>query len=252
MTGVIFIIILVVVIFLARQVYKNGRRNALLRMFQEIHLEESGERDLLETVTTPDRGTRSERETVLRLLEYGIPSATVFHDLYVKRYYGGFTQIDLAVATTAGIIVFEVKDYSGWIFGRGYQSQWTQVLAYGREKYRFYNPIMQNNRHIEELRKQCRQFESIPFFSVVVFYGDCDLKGISFVPEGTFVVKPSRLFDVVDIIRNYAPANYTDKSEVLRVLSQAVRNGDNPDVRVRHIRNVNDMLGKERILELKT
>ena len=64
---------------------------------------------------------------------------------------------------------FEVKDYNGWIFGSGYNSQWTQVLAYGNSRYRFYNPIMQNSKHISDLKKQLRQFETIPFYSIIVF-----------------------------------------------------------------------------------
>lgn len=58
------------------------------------------------------------------------------------------SQIDVVVATNVGIIVFEVKDYSGWIYGNGNQQKWTQVLSHGREKYRFYNPILQNRSHI--------------------------------------------------------------------------------------------------------
>jgi hypothetical protein len=102
------------------------------------------DKKLLETVTKLSRGTSTERNLVLRLLKHGIPAQTIFHDLYVKKYNGGFSQIDLVVATKVGIIVFEVKDFSGWILGKGYQTQWTKVLAYGKRKYRFYNPIMQN------------------------------------------------------------------------------------------------------------
>ena len=106
------------------------------------------DRKLLKTATKPNRGTWSERDLVLKLLKYGIPAEAIFHDLYLPKYNATFSQIDLVVVTEVGIIVFEVKDYSGWIFGNGRYSQWTQVLAYGKEKYRFYNPIMQNNKHI--------------------------------------------------------------------------------------------------------
>lgn len=98
---------------------------------------------------------------LLRLLKYGIPAQTIFHDLYLKKYNGDFSQIDLVVITEVGIIVFEVKDYSGWIFGSGNQSQWTKVLAYGKQKYRFYNPIMQNNEHLGELRKKLKYFDNV-------------------------------------------------------------------------------------------
>ena len=158
------------------------------------------DKKLLETVTKVSRGTRTERNLVLRLLRRGIPAQTIFHDLYVKKYNDGFSQIDLVVATKVGIIVFEVKDFSGWIFGKGHQTQWTKVLAYGKRKYRFYNPIMQNNKHIEDLKKQLNQI-NVPFYSIVVFYGNCVLKDISFVPNGTFLVKSQRALEVVKILR---------------------------------------------------
>jgi hypothetical protein len=95
------------------------------------------EQQLLATVTESHRGTKSERTLVLQLLHSGIPSQTIFHDLYLKKYNGRYCQIDLVVPTKVGILVFEVKDYSGWIFGTGYKPKWTQVLAYGNEKYIF-------------------------------------------------------------------------------------------------------------------
>ena len=203
----------------------------------------------LENVTKLDSGTSAERNLVLKLLRYGIPAQTIFHDLYVKKQNGYFSQIDLVVATTAGIVVFEVKDYSGWIFGTGYQSQWTQVLAYGKQKYRFYNPIMQNNKHIADLRKKSKQFESIPFYSVVVFDGDCELRDISFVPEGTFVVREERVLEVMRIIQAKVPAPYTDKHEVIRVLREAVENGTHKGTEKQHIEKVTDMLGRHRVFD---
>lgn len=206
------------------------------------------DKKLLGKVTKSNRGTRTERDLVLKLLKHGIPAQAIFHDLYIKKSDGEFSQIDLVVAAKQGIIVFEVKDYSGWIFGNGKYREWTQVLAYGQEKYRFYNPIMQNNRHAAEIRKKHRQFENVPFYSVVVFYGDCVLKDINFVPEGTFIVKSERVLEVLDIIlskNEFAP--YTDKFEVVRVLKEAVSNGNSKAIQSQHIENIKDMLGKQRI-----
>ncbi len=206
------------------------------------------DKKLLEIVTKSNRGTRTERDLVLKLLKHGIPAQAIFHDLYLKKPDGEFLQIDLVVAAKTGIIVFEVKDYSGWIFGNGKYREWTQVLAHGHEKYRFYNPIMQNNRHTDEIRKKLKQFENVPFYSVVVFYGDCVLKDINFVPDGTFIVKSARVLEVLDIIMNKNKlAPYTDKFEVVKVLKEAVYNGNSKTIQTQHIENVKDMLGKHRI-----
>jgi len=202
---------------------------------------------LLRTVTKSNRGTPSERNLVLKLLKNGIPAETIFHDLYLQKHNGTFSQIDLVVATKVGIIVFEVKDYSGWIFGNGNYSHWTQVLAYGKQKYRFYNPIKQNNSKVQALRKR---IGNVPFYSVVVFYGDCVLKEIDFVPAGTFLVKSNRVLEVMRmIINNNESAQYASKNEVVRILKEAVTNGENKEIQNRHIDNINDMLGKDRIFE---
>ena len=102
------------------------------------------ERELIEQVTPITRGEWSERRVVLKLLKAGITPKAIFHDLYIQKPNGTYTQVDVAVATKVGLIVFEVKDYSGWIFGNEHQKYWTQLLAYGKEKHRFYNPVMQN------------------------------------------------------------------------------------------------------------
>jgi hypothetical protein len=247
---VIYGVILVVVgiLFIHRKIKERRYKRALELEF--IREKEEQERNLFYSVTNPNRGTQAERELVWRLLKGGVPAQTIFHDLYVRKPNGRFSQVDLVVPTKAGIIVFEVKDYSGWIFGKGHQEQWTQVLAYGREKYRFYNPIMQNQRHIEELRKQLRQFEKIPFFSIIVFDGYCELRDISFIPHGTFIVKPRRVMEVLNIIiKDNPPVAYADKMEIAEMLRSAVQNGGNMAIQSQHTENVKDMLGKERIFD---
>jgi hypothetical protein len=205
---------------------------------------------LLKTVTETSRGTWSERDLVLKLLKYGIPAQRIFHDLYVKKRKGDFSQIDLLAITDVGIIVFEVKDYKGWIFGKGNDTMWTQVLAYGKEKYRFYNPIIQNNNHIAALKKQLDQYKDIPYYSIVVFYGDCKFKDVSFVPNGTYLVKSRRIKKVMKtILSGNNTVQYYDEKEISQVLKDAVVNGRNKDTQTQHIVNIKDMLGTDRIFE---
>ena len=205
---------------------------------------------VVKTVTQFTRGTRSERALVLTLLRSGLPADTIFHDLYVKKEDGNFSQIDLVTVTDVGIIVFEVKDYSGWLYGTGKQQQWTQVLAYGKQKYRFYNPIMQNNRHISSLRKKLTGHAYLPFFSIVVFYGDCEFKEMSFVPAGTFLTKSNKVLDVLKIIfKENKIVNYNSKEDILQTLKEAVANGEITENQVLHTENIKNMLGKHRIFE---
>ncbi len=206
------------------------------------------DRRLLETVTSVHRGTWSERNMVLKLLKNNIHQKAIFHDLYLEKTPGKFSQIDIVVATKVGLIVFEVKDYSGWIFGKGNQRNWTQVLSYGRIRLPFYNPIMQNKSHIEALRKKSNQFKNIPIYSVIVFYGNCQLRDVSIIPENTFIVYPGGILKVLNLITEQnEPANYTDKYEIINVLQQAVYNGDNPETQYKHAENIRNMRGINRV-----
>ena len=184
------LIIIIAVVSLA--IYKMWRNAIITKQNKE----------LIQSVTSLSRGTASERHLILTLLKSGIHPQAIFHDLYITRNDGKFSQIDLVVATKVGIIVFEVKDFSGWIYGKGNQAKWTQVLAYGNEKYRFYNPIMQNNTHIKQLRQKLK--ENVPFYSVVAFYGDSELQDISFIPRDTYVTKWYRVVDVVKRINSFS------------------------------------------------
>lgn len=123
----------------------------ILWIAYQIYLKRK-EQKLIEQVTPITRGEKSERKVILSLLKEGINPKAIFHDLYIQKPNREYTQIDVAVATKAGIIVLEVKDYSGWIFGNEHQKYWTQILAFGKEKHRFYNPVMQNYGHIQAIR----------------------------------------------------------------------------------------------------
>ncbi|MEO6132925.1 MAG: NERD domain-containing protein [Saprospiraceae bacterium] len=208
------------------------------------------DKQLLESVTSKRRGTKSERDLVLKLLKYGISEQYIFHDLYVEKKKNEFSQTDLVVVTKVGILVIEVKDYSGWIFGAWNQQQWTKVLAYGKQKFQFYNPIMQNTKHIAELERHLNKFGIIPFYSIVVFYGNCEFKNINFVPQGTYIVKAKRALEVVSIIlRDNSLYRYSNENEVIRVLREAVTNGADKKNQIQHIENINEMLGTNRIFE---
>ena len=200
-------------------------------------LDEYKKREIISTVTPLSRGERSEQDLIYRLIKAGIPASTIFHDLYIptKR---GYTQIDIVVPTNVGIFVFEVKDYSGWIFGNGTSDKWTQVLAYGQEKHQFYNPIKQNAKHIEALCNTSAQLQNVPIYSIVVFYGSCEIRALTDVPTDCWVCYDN---DVVRIVKNIiarsTPAPYTDKWEVMRILKDGVESGNDEAIKSVHLQN---------------
>ena len=207
-------------------------------------------KETLHQVTTEDRGTDFERDLVVFLLRSGISPKVLFHDLYVSLPDGTYSQIDLVVVTSEGIIVIEVKDYSGWIYGTGNQKKWTQVLAYGREKHQFYNPILQNTNHINALKKQSFQFSQLPYYSVIVFSNHCELKDLSYIPKNTFITKGNRILEVINHIKENNPkANYSNKYEIVDILQKAVSNGISKETQEQHIENIQDMLGTDRVFD---
>ena len=198
-------------------------------------------------VTTKQRGNKSERHLVYKLVKNNFHHKAIFHDLYLNTSANKYAQIDIVVATKVGLIVIEVKDYSGWLFGKGHQEKWTQILNYGKAKYRFYNPILQNKNHIEHLKRKLPK-ENIPIFSVVVFYGNCMLKDIDYIPKNTFLATSNKaIYLIKKIIKENEPATYKNKHEIVRVLKAAVNNGDSKDIQQQHVQNIKEKLGKHRI-----
>lgn len=242
-----FIAILIVVIIIIAIVRKSRKNDTEYNASGWVS---NSYYETLHEVTTENRGTDFERDLVVYLQRNGVSPKAIFHDLYVPSNNGKYSQIDLVVVVSEGIIVIEVKDYQGWIFGTGNQQKWTQVLAYGREKYRFYNPILQNTNHINALKRQSLQFSKLPYFSVIVFSNHCELKELSIIPKDTFVTKGNRIIDVINHIKeSYPKANYTDKHEVVNILQKAVDNGISMDTQKQHIEDIHDMLGTDRIFD---
>lgn len=190
-------------------------------------------REQVQSVTSLDRGTWSERDLIPQLLnKCGIDQRAIYHDLYIRKENGTYTQIDLAVPMPQGIIVFEVKDYSGWIFGNGNSKYWMQILAFGEEKHQFYNPIWQNRTHITALRKLLPNNPDVPIFNIVVFYGNSEFKDLEYDTTGRVrVIYNTQVVELIKHIKNLPPAEYGNKREVANVLAEGVRNGRDPEIR---------------------
>ena len=166
-------------------------------------------------------GNLAEQELISDLKNYGIDSKAIFHNLYVRKSNGKYAQID-------------VKNYSGWIYGSEQQKYWTQVLAYGKYKYKLYNPIMQNAEHIRALRQNLPQNPSIPIYSIVVFYGSAKLKNISCSSHDTYLIYSNSICDVLQSIKKKPLIKDFNKEEVCDVLNKASKNSKNPFIVASH------------------
>ena len=197
--------------------------------------QEREKRKIIGSVTSLSRGEWSEQDLIYRLVKAGVPKSAIFHDLYIPNG-NGHTQVDLIVTTDVGIFVFEVKDYSGWIFGNGDHTKWTQVLARGQVKHQFYNPIKQNEGHIVALRHATKQLQNIPIYSMIVFYGDCRLKNINHIPDNCQVLYPESVTRYMKhTLQRATPIVYQDREEVMQILKSGVENGANTAIREAHL-----------------
>lgn len=136
---------------------------------------------------------------------------------------GKTTEVDLLLIHEKGLFVFEVKNYSGFIFGDLEQLKWTQRLQNGK-RYSFYNPIRQNKTHIQALAEYLGLQEE-DFFSYIVFSERCTLKK---VPENQERMAILRRVHLLKHLRKYlkkATTIYTkEEIESLAQKLQAVIN----------------------------
>lgn len=99
----------------------------------------------------------------------------VFNDLHLA-HNGYTTQIDHLVLSIYGVFVIETKNYKGWIFGNEKSTYWTQTI-YGTRN-RMYNPILQNWKHVNFLKRLSPELKSATYFPIVVFTGSGELREI--------------------------------------------------------------------------
>ncbi len=76
----------------------------------------------------------------------------VLTNIYLDNINTEKTEIDLLAISNKGIYIFEMKNYSGYIYGSSKDKNWTQVLNKWT-KNKFYNPLKQNYAHTQAVIK---------------------------------------------------------------------------------------------------
>ena len=109
---------------------------------------------------------------------------------------GTHCEIDIVWIHETGIYVFESKNISGNIYGDENSNQWNQIFR--NHKKQFYNPIFQNNGHINALKRILGNAYS--YYSIIVFSERCELKEV-----------PSNTYSRIIIKRNYLRSKLTEK-----------------------------------------
>ncbi len=106
----------------------------------------------------------------------------IINDLIIKTDDNGTlrtSRIDHIVINERGVFVIDAKDYSGNIYGKESDVEWTQVYNFGKSIHKLYNPVMKNRAHLYIVNSVLpSELSEVPLTSAVVFAGG-KIKGIN-------------------------------------------------------------------------
>ena len=153
----------------------------------------------------------------------------VINNLVIKTDDGKTSQIDHVCINPNGVFVIETKNYSGRIYGKENQLEWTQVLNYGKTKNHFYNPIKQNRTHVYRIAQILPK--GTPIDSAVVFVQG----NVGFI-ESSGVYTLSGLKTLIQI-----PMRGFSQEEMENFYHLLLNANDESVTRSEHIRNIADL-----------
>lgn len=129
----------------------------------------------------------------------------VYPNLYLENVNTDHTEIDVVALSKHGVYVFEMKNYSGWIYGSEKNEQWTQTFN-RFSKFRFYNPLRQNYGHTKAVERYLNLNDEGDTIPVVVFSNRSKLKEVD-------VGSDKAIFHLKEV-RKYIKKNFKNHSEV--------------------------------------
>jgi predicted RNA-binding Zn-ribbon protein involved in translation (DUF1610 family) len=147
---------------------------------------------------------------------------------FMTEINGKSCQIDHLIVSPYGLFVIETKNYSGWIFA-GDNDYWTQINY--KRKNKFYNPIKQNNGHVNVLKHHLKRYSDIKYIPIVVFSSEAKFK--TEVPTNVIYYH-----ELVGMIKSYSIKNIeeTELNEIFEILLQI--NEKYNHAKSNHVRNV--------------
>lgn len=139
-------------------------------LFYKSNYKEKTGKSYLKTIL--NKGNRGEYLLFRKLTPmFGVEN--VFVNIYLKTSNNRYTEIDVVAIGRSTIFVFEMKNYSGRIYGSKNGSNWTQTFN-KNSKYPFYNPLKQNRTHLNAVKRELDIDEGL-LKGYVVFGNGADL-----------------------------------------------------------------------------
>ncbi|MCY6372479.1 nuclease-related domain-containing protein [Clostridium ganghwense] len=182
-----------------------------------------------------NKGVIGEKKVIKALKKLPKNKYKFLNDIMILNE-GTSSQIDHIVISTFGIIVIETKNYKDLIYGYDDKNDWTQSIKKTGKYYTVYNPIKQNKKHIEELKKLIKD-SKIPFYNLVVFAGKCTLQG-EYLKNNKDVLFVSELLNRMDELSsaNKEILNINEVQEIYKLIK--TNNVTDAGLRKQHIDNI--------------
>jgi Holliday junction resolvase-like predicted endonuclease len=157
----------------------------------------------------------------------------IHNSVYITKSKLSWAECDIIAVGKGSVYVIEVKNYTGTITGSPTQQEWMQRKVDTAPR-SFYNPLLQNQTHIEALK---RQFPNILVRGIVLFAGSADISAVrSSISSGACVTDLGGLVMALRGIeaRNTA-LNVSQRKQLSDLLGQWTRVSD--AVKQKHISN---------------
>lgn len=153
-------------------------------------------------------GTKGEYFTYLVLDSQPGPKQILLN-AYLPKQNGQTTEVDMILITPKALYVCECKNYSGCIYGKEEDWNWTHVV--GRKKYQFYNPIKQNETHIRAVKRVLFGYGELPVYSLIIFQDRCKFKKAK--SNSALVIHQKKLTSTIRQTEKALPETF-DKKEI--------------------------------------
>lgn len=191
-----------------------------------------------------DKGRNGEYEIYKRSKYLEKRGWKFLFNVYLPKENGETSEVDVLLITNKGLVVFESKNYSGWIFGDENSYKWTQTLPQGNGKKalkeKFYNPIKQNNTHIKYLLKAIEN-DAYPIFSVIAFSERCTLKKINVTSENVVVINRNNVERALKKYFSTVPENAISNEDIEKIYSTLYPFTQvSEEVKQQHIEDINN------------
>lgn len=159
----------------------------------------------------------------------------ILKNIYVPVGNNRTSEIDIVMICTKGILVIESKNFNGKIYGKFDSKYWT-LFHINRKKYRIYNPILQNDTHVDSVVKDLSIEKSI-VESIVCFGQNSNTNKLQIEDSTKQIINNNQLIPLVNYLYNKRE-NVLSNEEVDQIYMK-LRNYKYVDdsVKEKHIKN---------------